>query len=628
MIGDTSERTILLPICHTTQKANLEVSVSASGEFVAARVLRPDEMTTIIPCTEDSSARTSGLVPHPLADKLQYVAGDYQKFGGEKKPCFALYLENLEAWCSSAFAHPLVKAVYVYLKKGCLIADLLAEKILVAGESGTLMKKWDGEKTETPPIFQSVTGGQQAEAFVRFAVDGVDLSRDTTVWESFIHYYLSCLQTEDTCYVQGTKMKTSMLSPYKIRNAGDRAKLISSNDSANFTYRGRFSTPQQAFSIGYETTQKAHSALRWLIGRQGSQQGDQTVLVWGTQNEPIPPLSVDTLGFAFSDSEGEDDCPWEEKVETFTTRDGFARQFNKVIAGYGSKLDECSQVSVMILDSATPGRLSVRYYRELKGSALLENIKKWHLTYSWLLEYRKLVKPSSLGKKVSFQPVSFVGAPSPEDIAKAAYGENVDDKLKQQTIERLVPCIAEGKLLPRDLMLAATNRATAGIGREPWERRKIIGIACALIRGYHNKKNGEEFTMALDENCKDISYLYGRILACAEQAERYAQTLSAQDPGDKRPTNAERYMVPYTVHPAKTLALLQERLCPYLERIRAKTGKDSGSYALMLRLIDQLPLQENLNARLSELYLLGYASQKIAFWQENQNRKAAESEKD
>ena len=47
------------------------------------------------------------------------------------------------------------------------------------------------------------------------------------------------------------------------RNSGDRAKLISSNDSANFTFRGeRFSDAGQALRIGYETTQKAHSALR------------------------------------------------------------------------------------------------------------------------------------------------------------------------------------------------------------------------------------------------------------------------------------------------------------------------------------------------------------------------------
>ena len=65
------ETPVLLPVAHTTQKVQVEVSLSAAGAFRSARVLRPDEMTTVIPCTEESAARTSGPVPHPLVDKLQ-----------------------------------------------------------------------------------------------------------------------------------------------------------------------------------------------------------------------------------------------------------------------------------------------------------------------------------------------------------------------------------------------------------------------------------------------------------------------------------------------------------------------------------------------------------------------------
>ena len=78
------EAPVLLPVAHTTQKAQVEVSLSDAGEFLSARVLRPDEATTVIPCTEESGSRTSGFVPHPLADKLQYTAGDYLAFGGHK----------------------------------------------------------------------------------------------------------------------------------------------------------------------------------------------------------------------------------------------------------------------------------------------------------------------------------------------------------------------------------------------------------------------------------------------------------------------------------------------------------------------------------------------------------------
>ena len=50
-VGKTSknergrEKPILLPVAHTTQKVQIEVSLSAAGDFRSARVLRPDEMT-------------------------------------------------------------------------------------------------------------------------------------------------------------------------------------------------------------------------------------------------------------------------------------------------------------------------------------------------------------------------------------------------------------------------------------------------------------------------------------------------------------------------------------------------------------------------------------------------------
>ena len=60
----------LLPVAHTTQQVNIEVELDKDGNFQYAGLLAQDQRTTIIPCTEESSARTSGMVPHPLVDKL------------------------------------------------------------------------------------------------------------------------------------------------------------------------------------------------------------------------------------------------------------------------------------------------------------------------------------------------------------------------------------------------------------------------------------------------------------------------------------------------------------------------------------------------------------------------------
>ncbi|MCI6786804.1 MAG: type I-C CRISPR-associated protein Cas8c/Csd1 [Oscillospiraceae bacterium] len=613
--GDKRSYVPLLPVAHTTQLVNIEVELDQNGDFQDARLLAKDEQTTIIPCTEESSARTSGVVPHPLVDKLQYIAADYPAYGGTKKSGWNLYHTQLQDWCSSPYADAKVCAVLRFLEKGCLVASLVKKHILFLDENGKMPAKWTGNKDEKPKILETLASADQTESFVRFRVGGIDLAQDEAVRESFIHYYEMKQQRVDYCTVQGKQMAVSTLSPYKIRNPGDRAKLISSNDSTNYTYRGRFVTAEQALSIGYETTQKAHSALRWLISKQGCSNGDQTVVVWGTKGEPIPDITADSMDlgddFAAAFAQlGQPQLPP-------TTESEYAERFNKAIQGYGKALDEKANTVVMILDSATQGRLSIRYYRELAGSELMKNITDWHRNFAWKLNYRSAPESAEPGQKPKWKRVSFWGAPSPADIAKAAYGEKADKKIIQQTVERLVPCITEGKYLPRDLMLSAVHRATAGIGLEPWEYQKTCGIACALICGYYHRNKKEDFVMTdgkyVDETIDDRSYLFGRILACAEQIERRVQSQT----GETRPTNAERLRLVFVQRPAKTTALLQQKLTPYLNRMRANGVSRDKRYSTLQELVGRLGAEKYTNKPLNELYLLGYACQMMDFREEN-----------
>lgn len=613
--GDKRSYVPLLPVAHTTQLVNIEVELDQNGNFQDARLLAKDEQTTIIPCTEESSARTSGIVPHPLVDKLQYIAADYPAYGGTKKSGWNLYHTQLQDWCSSPYADAKVCAVLRFLEKGCLVASLVQKHILFLDENGKMPTKWTGNKDEKPKILETLASADQTESFVRFRVGGIDLAQDEAVRESFIHYYEMKQQRVDYCTVQGKQMAVSTLSPYKIRNPGDRAKLISSNDSTNYTYRGRFVTAEQALSIGYETTQKAHSALRWLISKQGCSNGDQTVVVWGTKGEPIPDITTDSMDlgddFAAAFAQlGQPQLPPATESE-------YAERFNKAIQGYGKALDEKANTVVMILDSATQGRLSIRYYRELAGSELMKNITDWHRNFAWQLNYRSAPESAEPGQKPKWKRVSFWGAPSPADIAKAAYGEKADKKIIQQTVERLVPCITEGKYLPRDLMLSAVHRATAGIGLEPWEYQKTCGIACALICGYYHRNKKEDFVMTdgkyVDETIDDRSYLFGRILACAEQIERRVQSQT----GETRPTNAERLRLVFVQRPAKTTALLQQKLTPYLNRMRANGVSRDKRYSTLQELVGRLGAENYTNKPLNELYLLGYACQMMDFREEN-----------
>jgi CRISPR-associated protein Csd1 len=67
------------------------------------------------------------------------------------------------------------------------------------------------------------------------------------------------------------------------------------------------------------------------------------------------------------------------------------------MAGYRASLSDTDDVVVMGMDSATPGRMAITYYRELRGSEFLARIQAWHEILAW---------PQNFGKESKF-----IGAP-------------------------------------------------------------------------------------------------------------------------------------------------------------------------------------------------------------------------
>jgi CRISPR-associated protein Csd1 len=237
---------------------------------------------------------------------------------------------------------------------------------------------------------------------------------------------------------------------------------------------------------------------------------------------------------------------------------------NRAISGYRSNLDDTDEVVVMGLDSATPGRLAITFYRELKGSEFLRRIQHWHETVSW---------PQNFGKNSKF-----VGAPAPRDIAEAAYGRRVDDKLKKATVERLIPCIVDGQALPPDLVRSCVQRTFNRAGLDDWEWEKCLGIACALFRGSHTERG---YLMALEEDRKTRDYLYGRLLAVAENLEGRALHVA----GEQRDTTASRLMQRFAARPYSTWRNIELALSPYKSRLRTRRGAFLWE---MEKLLDQL----------------------------------------
>lgn len=596
----------LYPLYHITQQAQIEVVLDLEGNLIPGRsrvITEKEDRTTLIPCTEKSACRTSAPEPHPLFDKLQYLAFEYLKYGPEKKYDFPDYFKLLSAWCESPYALPQVKAVRAYLEKGTLISDLTREKILYR-EGDAYPEKWTKKNETAPAIFQVCVGGQ-LDAFVRFRVlsgqsgEIDEIWKDPALWDSWIQYQNSLNQNADVCYVTGKRMQISELSPKKIRNPGDGAKLISSNDASGFTFRGRFELPSEAACVGRVTTEKAHNALRWLIGKQAYINRDQVILSWFTRTgEATPNICADSqdLSRDFEDDESPIVSNGEE----------FAKRFRAAAAGYSSKIRPDETAAVIGLNSATPGRLSIFYYRELQAEDLIQRIVKWHTSCSWLHTYRYVKDGEDSKGKPKYRQAPFIGAPSPRDIIEAAYGANVDDKQRYSITQRLLPCIVDGAALPLDIVKKAANRAIHAVALEEWEANRALSIACALIRKYENDRLQKEvWTVTVDNNCKDRGYLFGRALAYAQRIEELAQWISGND---ARVTNAERLKFAFSEHPVSTWRLLMRQLQPYIARFKAR-GKGSIKEVDMNEIISRIPVDEFNDKPLSNLFLLGYSCQ-------------------
>lgn len=581
----TEEKAQPWPMAHFSKRAHVEIVIDESGQLRRIKKLGATESATLIPVTEASLGRAgSKIAPHPLCEETSYCAIDFPE-GNKKKQ--TAYFSNLEKWCQSDQAHQKTKAILAYLKRATLWADLLGEKMIPLVVEGARGK----EKISDEKIF------------IRWRVEASD-NRISGTWEdadlieSWAKHDEINNPKNGVCMILGEEARIGNNHPKFIRHAGDGAKLISANDSSGFTFRGRFTddTGQQACGVSYEVTQKSHNALRWLIQRQGHRYGDlkqpQVVVCWAVGGAPIPDPFGSSLTLLHA---GIDATDSPTVIVDADAGQAFAKRLNLAMKGYRARLGPTDDIVVMGLDSATPGRMAITFYRELTGSGLLARIERWHTDFAWHQNFGK--------------DKHFVGAPAPHDIAEAAYGRRLDDKLKKATIERLLPCIVDGQAFPHDLLESTIRRACNRVGLERWEWEKFLGIACGLYRGTF--KN-EGYEMALETDRRSRDYLYGRLLALAENIEGYALTTAESG----RETTAARFMQRFADRPASTWRTIELALSPYKSRLNA-SAKGKGFLIKRTRVIDEIlclfePEDFLRDSKLSGEFLLGYHCQRQA----------------
>ncbi|EKO3676691.1 type I-C CRISPR-associated protein Cas8c/Csd1 [Vibrio sp. A11] len=598
----------VMPICHTPQTAHIHIVINNQGEFVRAEVL--EKTVLVLPATESSAGRASGLAPHALADKIQYVAKDYADFGGIKKSGFELYQAQLKAWCDSEHGHPVVCAVYQYIEKGTVVTDLVAENVLHA-QDGHLLTKWQDEG-EAPALLKILPKEKglfdQGSALVCWSVEtpGEPQSKtwlDPSIQQSWIAFDSQNGDSTAMCYATGEEKLAASNHPAKIRHSGDKAKLISANDKSGYTFRGRFLSNEEACNISFEVTQKAHNALRCLLTKQSVfRNGDQVYLAWAVSGKEVPkPTELDFSDLASLLAET-------DQVEH--TRDlgrAYANQLKRYFNGIKTKnqLDDNEQIALLGLDSATPGRMGILYYRETIAKEFLARLEQWQLDLGWQQR-----------AKINEQWQWVYSAPSLFRVLDGVYGDVLKsaDTLKKNLITRLYPCIVEGKPIPQDIMHSAFRRAINRVAYksdQTWLWLQNLGIACSLIKGFYIRTTHstiqKEYPMALQQDNASRDYLFGRLLAVANKIEKVALSSSEAN----RLTTAERFMTQFVNRPASTWLNISNALVPYQQRLfNNYQGYDNATKALLMQITDRFnPADFTSNQKLTPEFLLGFHNQ-------------------
>lgn len=574
-------RETLTPISHIVQNAQIEVTIDANGNFISAAAVvkdkknERDESKTIIPATYKSSIRAKSPCAHPLSDKLSYLIPS----STERHD---LYLKQLSDWANSEYSHPKVKDVLKYIESESLLDDLERNGLVTKDSNGELDARYDDD-------------------FVRWRVTGdgavAPCWEDKSLIEAFIAYSEMLRDGSDSalCMITGEVLPIIEKHPKGVVSAAYGAKLISANDSSNFTYRGRFAEPSQAATISYVASQKAHNALRWVVANQGVIIGGRTFVCWNPKGKDVPNAMHSLL--SVSDSQ-----------KKAATPSDYKKQLADAVNGWKLNLPDNEDVVIASFDAATTGRLSVTYYNELRASDFIDRLAHWQQTCCWE------------NNQFGYQ------SPSVRQIAQCAFGVertewlDVDDRILKEQVQRLLHCVIDKAPMPSDIVQALMHRASMPLAYNNINRRKILFTACAAIYAYRTQAKKEEWTMSLDKEKKDRSYQFGRLLAVMEKVERDTYTDEGREP------NAIRMQSVFCDRPLYTAKIINDRLNPYFERLRP------GSRAYYKKLIGEITEQlsnyddAQLNRPLGDTYLMGYYLQRNELYTSKSNETKEEIE--
>ncbi|EGJ38119.1 type I-C CRISPR-associated protein Cas8c/Csd1 [Streptococcus sanguinis] len=591
---------VLLPLYHTSLKSNgkniISVKLEQDGSLYKAEIMDAENQTIIFPVTSNSVARSgSNPAPHPLVDKFSYYVPELSQ---SQYDDFHKQLASWITYCEEGEVKDFLMKIQQFILQTDFLSNILYS---LYGEH---------YQREGLKITYSDSDGKNKTVdlsayFLEFSIVQFHGFKDESVTsyealhQSFISFITANQDNLGTCNISGRMEQITN----KHRGLMGNAKIISVSNKGE-AYKGRFKEREDVFSVGYETSEKIHLMIKYLLENKNSStwlESSQYLINWFSDdlaNESQLDIVKPAFNDLFEDDEDEKDSlvfikPNEENKKIGSSFFKGRKLFGNDATYY-----------VAILNKTSNGRIALKYFRQVQVSQLLKNMETWQENYSWE------AKTKSGNYKLR--------TPTFNDIINVAYGvdrerylELDNDSFKSEQYQQLVTALIDGRTIPNTIVKKLEDNIKQ---RQKYSKNwyQVQQVSLAIL----HKQYGREFTPMLDHQETDRSYLFGRLLAIYElfEAQRYALDGSSQE----RITNAERYWNAYTGQPAKMMNHLENKIKPYEQVLKLnRTGiwhKLEKERKEIIQLLTPLYANKEFTQPLDYKFIFGYYAEKQFYY--------------
>ena len=356
------EDTVLLPLYHSNIKAAknniLKVTLDENGDLLSADFAADGEVH-FFPITEDSVARSSGIAPHPLEDKMQYCIAeiaDADKFKAymEEFNSFYEYVNNEEV---KTFLTAIKRFLsneqnYDMILSKLLLRDIKkAEKGKGAGEIQYANEKGAAVQHDFKNTFLSFTVKCQDNKYLK-------VNTFHELHNEFIRYTDEISIANDNqgiCNISGNREAIT----YKHRGLMGNAKVVSVSNNKE-TYFGRFNEGSDIIKIGRKSSEKIHLMLKFLLENRNSNihlAGALYLVNWFSGD------IQNSIGFDISKTEFDEYM--DDEMQTPVSEKN--REIGRLFIKGSEKLNPSDKYYVMLVDKSSNGRISLKYYNEMQN---------------------------------------------------------------------------------------------------------------------------------------------------------------------------------------------------------------------------------------------------------------------